>query len=107
MLGEKKRTVTGQNWSSQPPDDLRIFTNRLAKAHLEPSTVAYLDVDGGDITAYVFHKDATHQPHPEGHCEKPAWAIQSETDGKFVCSCGREMEVNNDTHEFCLKAVVI
>lgn len=107
MLGEKKRIVTGDNWKQQPRKDQRAFINRLAKAGLEPKEVAYLDVDGGDVTAYKFHMDATHKPHPEGHCDKPAWAHRDEASGDYMCSCGKKTTVDGDDHDFCLKPVVI
>lgn len=107
MLGEKKRIVTGDNWKEQPRDDLRIFTNRVTKAGYELKDVAYLDVDGGDITAYIFHRDAAHQVHAEGHCDKPAWAKQETPDGPYLCSCGKEVTLEGADHDFCLKAIVI
>ena len=108
VIGQVKRIVTGENWSSQPASDLRMFADRLTAAHLELREVRHLEVDGGDITAFQFHRNVKGEVHAAGHCnDESVWAYPQPDGDGYKCTCWKPMKGDDAGHDVCLVPVVI
>lgn len=106
MIGEKRFIITGVEWQILSEAERQKYTNRLAKVGLENKDVQYLDVDGGDVTAYAYHY-TDGKAHAKGHCQGEAWAFGEMGGNGYKCSCGVVFVTAENNHEACLIPVVI
>jgi hypothetical protein len=105
QIGSRKKVVNSDNWNQQSLSNRKRYEARIKAAGLGLDQVIFLEVDGGDITAYRLHLNHL-GVHASGHCDGVPIVKQNQY-GTYTCSCGIAGTFGEDNHRVCTEAAVI